>query len=135
MEIPDLRQRPEDIPPLVYHLIRRCNQEGGYRVEGMRREALQALLAYPWPGNVRELENVVERAVILRKAGLIQTQDLPVYVTAAAAGEREPTLAELERQHIHRLLAEHGGNRSLVARILGIDRRTLHRKLKQYSSS
>lgn len=135
IELPDLRDRPEDIPPLVYHVIRRCNQEGGYRVEGVRRDALDALIACPWPGNVRQIENAIERAVILRKAGLIQPGDLPVEVARSTSCEREPTLEELEKQHIQRLLVEHGGNQSRVARILGIDRRTLHRKLKQYRST
>lgn len=135
IELPDLKDRGEDIPPLVYHVIRRCNQEGGYRVEGVRRDALDALLACPWPGNVRQLENAIERAVILRKAGLIQPGDLPAEVVRSASGEREATLEELERQHIQRLLAEHGGNQSRVARILGIDRRTLHRKMKLYRST
>lgn len=134
IELPDLKDRGEDIPPLVYHIIRRCNQEGGYRVEGMRRDALDAVLAYPWPGNVRQLENAIERAVILRKAGLLQPSDLPADVPRPAAEEREPTLAELEQRHIQRLLVEHGGNQSRVARLLGIDRRTLHRKLKLYRS-
>ena len=132
LAIPALRERREDIPPLVYHFIRQFNAEGGYAVEGVRPDALELLVDHPWPGNVRQLENVVERAVILRKAGLVQPSDLPPEMGSTAAGDSSRSLDELERQHILQLLEECGGNRSRVARILGISRRTVYRKLRQY---
>jgi len=132
LEIPPLRERREDIPPLVYHFIRRFNAGAGYAVEGVRQDALDLLVDHPWPGNVRELENVVERSVILRKAGLVQPSDLPPEVTATPTTGSGRSLEEMERQHILQLLEECGGNRSRVARILGISRRTVYRKLRQY---
>lgn len=133
LAIPALAERREDIPPLVYHFIRTFNARGGYQVEGVRRDALDLLVDHPWPGNVRQLENAVERAVILRKAGLIQPGDLPETVAPATAAAHDgQSLEEVERQLILRLLAECRGNRTRVARILGISRRTVHRKLQRY---
>jgi DNA-binding NtrC family response regulator len=132
LAIPALRERREDIPPLVYHFIRQFNAEAGYAVEGVRQDALELLVDHAWPGNVRQLENVIERAVILRKAGLVQPSDLPPEMGSNAAGDSSRSLDELERQHILQLLEECGGNRSRVARILGISRRTVYRKLRQY---
>ena len=129
LAIPDLRQRREDIAPLVYHFIRKHNAE--YHVDGVRPDALDALVGYAWPGNVRQLQNVVERAVILRKAGLIQVRDLPEEILAEKG--RQPagvlSLEEMESRYIQQLMRECKGNQSQVARILGINRRTLYRKL------
>lgn len=132
LAIPALKERRDDIPTLVYHFIRQFNAEAGYAVEGVRQDALELLVDHSWPGNVRQLENVVERAVILRKAGLVQPSDLPQEMGSTAAGDSSRSLDELERQHILQLLEECGGNRSRVARILGISRRTVYRKLRQY---
>ena len=132
LDIPPLRERREDIPPLVYHFIRQFNSVGGYTVEGVRQDALDLLVDHPWDGNVRQLENVVERAVILRKAGLVQPSDLPPEVAASPLTGSGRSLEEMERTHILQLLDECNGNRSRVARILGISRRTVHRKLQQY---
>jgi len=130
LDISALAERREDIAPLVYHFIRRFNDQGPYRVEGIRREALEALVDFSWPGNVRQLENVLERAVILRKAGLIQLADLPASISGSAGSTSGLTLEEMERQHILDLLSQCDGNQSRVARILGISRRTVYRKLK-----
>jgi transcriptional regulator with PAS, ATPase and Fis domain len=132
LDIPPLRDRREDIPPLVYHFIRRFNEGAGYAVEGVRQDALDLLIDHSWSGNVRELENIVERAVILRKAGLVQPSDLPPEVAPTPSAGAGRSLEEMERQHILQLLEECGGNRSRVARILGISRRTVYRKLRQY---
>jgi DNA-binding NtrC family response regulator len=134
LEIPALRDRREDIPPLVYHFIRRFNAASDYRVEGVRQDAMEALADYGWPGNVRQLENVLERAVILRKAGLIQPGDLPEDVVHARRSQAADarSLEEVERDHILRLLQEFDGNQSRVARILGISRRTVYRKLRSW---
>ena len=132
LHIPSLAERREDIPPLVYHFIRRFNAECGYAVEGVRQDALDRLVDAPWPGNVRQLENVTERAVILRKAGLVQPADLPPELQDPAAADPGRTLEDVERQHILQLLEECDGNQSRVARILGISRRTVYRKLRQY---
>ncbi len=132
LNIPSLADRREDIPPLAYHFIRRFNTDCGYAVEGIRQDALDLLVDAPWPGNVRQLENVTERAVILRKAGLIQPVDLPPDMQLHGSSEQGRTLDDLERQHIVQLFEECGGNQSRVARILGISRRTVYRKLRQY---
>jgi len=132
LHIPSLAERREDIPPLVYHFIRRFNTECGYSVEGIRQDALDRLVDAPWPGNVRQLENVTERAVILRKAGLVLPADLPPELQVPGSGDPGRTLDDLERQHILQLMEECGGNRSRVARILGISRRTVYRKLRLY---
>jgi len=130
--LPALAERREDIPPLVYHFIRRFNGECGYSVEGIRQDALDRLVDAPWPGNVRQLENVTERAVILRKAGLVQPVDLPPELQTPGSADPGRTLDDLERQHILQLVEECDGNQSRVARILGISRRTVYRKLRQY---
>jgi two-component system response regulator AtoC len=132
LHIPSLADRREDIPPLIYHFIRRFNADCGYAVEGIRQDALDLLVDAPWPGNVRQLENVTERAVILRKAGLVQPVDLPPELRAPGSADPGRTLDDLERQHIVQLLDECGGNQSRVARILGISRRTVYRKLRLY---
>ncbi len=132
LHIPSLAERREDIPPLVYHFIRRFNEESGYAVEGVRQDALDLLVDAPWPGNVRQLENVTERAVILRKAGLVQPADLPPEMQSENGAGSGRSLEDVERQHILQLLEDCGGNRSRVARILGISRRTVYRKLRQY---
>ncbi|MFH1176926.1 MAG: sigma-54 dependent transcriptional regulator [Acidobacteriota bacterium] len=131
--LPDLAARREDIPPLVYHFIRKFN--AGYQVEGIRPDALDLLIDHSWPGNVRQLENVIERAVILRRAGLIQPRDLPAEILGERSGQAPGarSLEEMERRYTLQLLRECGGNQSRVARILGIDRRTLYRKLRRYS--
>ena len=134
LRLPDLRDRRDDIAPLVYHFIRKFNS--GYQVEGVRADALDLLVDYDWPGNVRQLENAVERAVILRRAGLIQPRDLPEEVLhgRAAAQPAGRSLEELEKRYIVQLLEQCDGNQSRVARILGINRRTLHRKLQKYGA-
>ena len=134
LRVPPLRERCEDVPPLAYHFLRKYGE--GYHIEGIRQDALEVLVGHAWPGNVRQLENVMERAVILRKAGLIQPRDLPEDVRGAedAAATPAPSLEELEREHILRLLERHGGNQSEVARVLGINRRTVYRKLRKYGT-
>ena len=135
LRLPALADRREDIAPLVYHFIRKFNV--GYQVEGVRADALDLLVDYSWPGNVRQLENAIERAVILRRAGLIQPRDLPEDILRAE-GDAPPSagrsLEELERRYILKLLQECRGNQSRVARILGINRRTLYRKLQKYGA-
>ena len=132
LRIPDLKDRRQDIAPLAYHFVRKFNS--GYGIEGIRQDALDLLLDYSWPGNVRQIENVIERAVILRKAGLIQPRDLPEEVATQAGAPSGKSLEETERDYILQLLRECSGNQSRVARILGINRRTLYRKLRKYNA-
>ena len=133
LDVPPLRDRSDDIPVLAAHFIHRHNVESGYRVDGIHPDAMEALVSYPWPGNVRQLENIVERAVILRRAGAIQLADLPDELVQDTIGPQgAQSLHEIEREHVLRLLDECGGNKSQVARILGISRRTVYRKLKAW---
>jgi two-component system response regulator HydG len=139
--IPPLRARPEDVIPLADHFLaaaRRRAASGAAKALGPT--AAKALLAYPWPGNVRELENVIERAVALCDTEVIGLDDLPPQVKErrstdmlAAAIARGLTLAELEREYIERVLAAEGGNKTRAAARLGLDRKTLYRKLEEYA--
>jgi DNA-binding NtrC family response regulator len=141
--IPPLRARPEDIVPLAEHFLVAARRRGGTGgAKALGPAAVKALLAYPWPGNVRELENVVERAVALCDGEVIGLDDLPPQVKErrstdmlAAALARGLTLAELEREYIERVLASEGGNKTRAAARLGLDRKTLYRKLEEYAKA
>jgi len=137
IHVPPLRERKEDIPLLASHFIEKFNFEFGKNVEGVSEEALQLLLEHDWPGNVRELENVIERAVIINKEGIIMPSHLPPQLIKVPEGAASPapphkTLLEVERLHIQRVLNENDWNIQRSARILGIDRTTLYAKIKRY---
>jgi DNA-binding NtrC family response regulator len=138
LRVPPLRERREDIPALIEHFVRQFRAAGD-AVKTIAPEALELLRAYPWPGNVRELANTIERLVILTPEAVIGPGDLPPNIrqgTAAGAASRGPTsLAEMERLHIARVLAETGGRKMQAARLLGIDLKTLNNKIKLYSIS
>ena len=138
--LPPLRQRPEDIVPLAEHLLARAATKRGTRAARLSPAAQRVLLAYHWPGNVRELGNVLERGMALCQAGEIQVDDLPSQVreqkeedALAEAVARRLTLDQLEREYIHRVLADEGGNKTRAAQRLGLDRKTLYRKLDEWS--
>ncbi len=133
--LPPLRQRKEDIPLLAAHFLRTHSGRRGNRVRDISPEALDVLVKHDWPGNVRELENAIERAIILARGELITPADLLYYgpqVPQNAAADTRSSLAHAEREHIARSLITHGGNRTAAARALGIDRKTLWRKMKAY---
>ncbi|MBI5647016.1 MAG: sigma-54-dependent Fis family transcriptional regulator [Ignavibacteriae bacterium] len=141
IDIPPLRERMEDVPMLIDHALVRLAADQGRETPVIERDALEALLRHTWPGNVRELEHVLERALILARGPRMTLDDLPPYVrehggtAARRAGEACPvdtTLEDMERQHILRVLAHVEWKRSLAAEILGINRRTLYRKIQQY---
>jgi DNA-binding NtrC family response regulator len=133
LEVPPLRERPEDIPLLAQHFLYCYATETNKKIDSIHPEALEALRRYPWPGNVRELENAIERAVVVGKGRQIQLKDLPFAITLGGAAEMEKlSLEEMERDHIARVLAIEAGNLSNVARILGINRSTLYAKIKKY---
>jgi two-component system, NtrC family, response regulator HydG len=140
IQIPPLRERPVDIPALAEQLVGRLADRYQLATANLAPETVAALSAYRWPGNIRELENVLARALALRSGQDITVQDLPpelgkAVVASPGAGllDQEPTLplAEVERRYIVRVLESTGGNKLRAAQILGIDRSTLHRKLKQ----
>ena len=137
--LPPLRDRAEDVLPLAEHFLLEAAARTGKRIAVFTQPALKILLAYPWPGNVRELENVIERAVALAEGDSIGPDDLPSQVrerrssdVLAGALARGLTLAELEREYINRVLQAEGGNKTRAAQRLGLDRKTLYRKLEEY---
>jgi DNA-binding NtrC family response regulator len=136
IHLPPLAEHPEDIPLLAQHFLGKYAAEHGQPPKTLAPAALKALMSYEWPGNVRELENVIERAVALSTAGTIGPDDLPPSLRAArqefvAAGSAEGTsLREIEERYILQVLDQTRGNQRRAAQILGIDRKTLYRKLK-----
>ena len=133
LQVPPLRERPEDIPLLAQHFLWCYATEMKKKIDSIQPEAMEAMRRYPWPGNVRELENAIERAVVVGKSRQIQLNDLPFGIALGGAAEMEKlSLEEIERQHIARVLAIEAGNLSNVARILRINRSTLYAKIKKY---
>lgn len=139
LQLPPLRERREDIPILVDAFLKKCADSRGKQVKGLSEGALAMLVDYAWPGNVRELENVVERAVTLSHGDMIGADDLPIQVQGARgdrrildeATERILPLHEVEKEYIVRILEKTGGNKYQAAHVLGIDRKTLYRKLAE----
>jgi DNA-binding NtrC family response regulator len=133
LQVPPLRERPEDIPLLAQHFLRCYVTETKKKIDSIQPEAMEAMRRYPWPGNVRELENAVERAVVVGKSRQIQLNDLPFGIVLGGAAEMDKwSLEEIEREHIARVLAVEAGKLSNVARILRINRSTLYAKIKKY---
>jgi len=139
IRIPPLRERPEDIPLLIQHFLKKSAQENGREIEAITPDAAQALQAYPWPGNVRELRNAVERMVVLSRNRRITLRDLPPEIrdrtgAASISASGNPTLSmeQAEKNLIIKALKACNGNRTKAAEQLGISRRTLHRKLNEY---
>jgi DNA-binding NtrC family response regulator len=139
LKLPPLRERREDIPLLVEAFLKKCGEVRGKEVKGVGEAALAMLMDYAWPGNVRELENVIERAVTLTRGEKISSDDLPAAVQGARgdrrvldeAAERTLPLHELEKEYIKKVLEKTGGNKYQAAHALGIDRKTLYRKLTE----
>jgi two-component system response regulator HydG len=136
--IPPLRHRVEDIPLLADHFLRKYSAANNSKVKGFTQRATKKLMGMRWEGNVRELENVVERAVVLAQTPLIDDADIPAPETASpeqffgtATGDF-PTIEQLERRYIEVVLQKTGGRKDQAAQILGINRRTLYRKEREY---
>jgi DNA-binding NtrC family response regulator len=140
IHLPPLRERPEDLPLLIQHVLERSAHAA--RARRVSAEALRLLLNYPWPGNVRELENTLERALVLCQGEEITLADLPPHLAGARAPlgglqealVRRCTLADLERTYILLALEWTQGKRTDAADLLGIDRKTLYRKLGEYGT-
>jgi len=133
--LPPLRERIEDLPLLAQHFVGQFNHRHGTSVEGLGRVALELVRGYGWPGNVRELRNVIERAVILAGSGWIEAAHLPPYLRKPILGvglHLRPgvTLVEAERLVILETLKSVGGNKSEAARRLGVDVKTLRKRLR-----
>jgi DNA-binding NtrC family response regulator len=140
LRIPPLRERRQDIPLLAGHILERLSQNSG-RAHEISDDAMRALLAYDWPGNVRELENCLERCCAITSAAVIHMVDLPSAITGAparlvaeAAESRILPLVDLEKQTILSAIAQLNGDKLMAARMLGIGKTTLYRKLKEYGA-
>ena len=139
LRLPPLRDRKEDIPLLVHGLLQKCVTAQEKHIEGIVDSALARLIDYPWPGNVRELENIVERAATLTQGPKISLEDLPSNIQDIKgegqfiedAVEQTLPLAQVEWNYIRRVLEKLGGNKYQTAHVLGIDRKTLYRKLSE----
>ena len=138
IEVPPLRDRPEDVPAIAEHFLMRYARETGRKIKGFTPAALKKMQGYHWPGNVRELRNAVERAVALGNGPVIDEADIwlsPLEAggPSAAEAEFEPVpIEEVEKRHILRTLQFTDWNKSKAAEILGIERSTLDRKIKGY---
>ncbi|MDQ7781762.1 MAG: sigma-54 dependent transcriptional regulator [Desulfomonilaceae bacterium] len=132
LNIPPLRDHPEDVSHLADHFLS-ANVVGSGPMR-LSREALDFLTAYPWPGNVRELRSVIVKAMIFAKSQLIRPDDLPSHVVGKKkCVQSDPkSLEDLEKDHIMSVLEETGGNQSKAAEILGINRKTLYKKIHKY---
>ena len=141
IDVPPLRARGTDVLLLAQHFVGVFAERSGKNVAGISENAAERLLAYSWPGNVRELRNVIERAVALTRYEKIAVEDLPQKIrdyrsSQVFIGGDDPTelvsLDDLERRYILHVLQTVGDNKSVASRILGLDRKTLYRKLRQY---
>ncbi len=134
IEMPPLRDRREDVPVLVDHFVRKFSAEMSKRITSVSPAAMNGLQQYNWPGNVRELENAVERAMVVAQEPELREQDFTLKSkTEVGLGIGDVrSLEDVERAHILRVLDECSGNQTRTADVLGIDRVTLHHKLKRY---
>ena len=138
VHLPPLRERREDIPMLGRYFLEKFSQKFDKYIKGLSRQVQILFMNYPWEGNIREMENILERACILARGDFITMKDLPpqlvefASVPRMAAVEDEMSLEEVERLHIQRVLARTHGNKVKAAKILGVSRRSLYRKLEKY---
>jgi DNA-binding NtrC family response regulator len=139
IKLPPLRERREDVPLLAEHFVQRISSELGREVSGISASALKLLIDYDWPGNVRELENVIERAIVTCRNGMLEEQDLSWLQHRGTMSQNwevpDVSLGELERRAIVAALERKHGNVKEASAALGIDRSTLYDKLKRYEIS
>ena len=143
VRVPSLRERKEDVPLLAEHFMARCRKEHERPSVKLDGQAIEVLTAHSWPGNVRELQNVIERLVVLNQSGLILEREVlpclggptPGMITGGASGAvaLDASVADAEKAAIRQALQSAGGNRTHAAKALGISRRSLHNKLREYS--
>jgi DNA-binding NtrC family response regulator len=141
LRVPSLRERGDDVVLLANRLLTDLAASAGRRVRAFSPRALDAIRAYPWPGNVRELRNAIEHALVLGEGDVIEPSDLPGAIVGAALAHEQPadadtvklpaTLALLEERAIAAALRATGGNRTRAAALLGINRVTLYKKLRE----
>ncbi|MFO7713203.1 sigma-54-dependent transcriptional regulator [Desulfosarcina sp.] len=132
IEIPPLRQRREDIRLLADHFLKKCCHETTKRVDHISPQAFSRLEAYGWPGNIRELENAIERAVVLSKSRVLNESDFAFLNPPQVGVSAGVSLRDMEKDHIRCILDAHAWNITQAARTLGINRVTLHKKIRRY---
>ncbi len=134
MNLPPLRERKEDIKPLVEHFLEKLACRSARKISGISKSALDKLLRYDWPGNIRELENILERATVLCRGDIIEPHDMPLetHPEHMLAGD---SLQDMEKEHITAVLKKTNWNLSKAAENLGIHRNTLRLKIKEYGIS
>lgn len=139
INLPSLVERKEDIPLLIGHFIEKFSTEMNKKAPEVVKEAMDLIMSYPWPGNVRELANAIERATIFCEDGVIRPSDLPPNIQAghaevpSAETSGDLTLEALEKRHISNTLKHTRGNKNEAARVLGIHRETLYKKIKKFN--
>ncbi len=140
IHVPDLKDRPEDVSILVEHFMKKYGEQFGKPNIRMTHEASACLIKYTWPGNVRELENVIERSIALSSEEVVDAKDLPEHLFQMKPSDLIDDLAtdnmpltEVEKRYIMRILQRTNWHQSKAAQILGIDRKTLYRKIKEYN--
>jgi transcriptional regulator with PAS, ATPase and Fis domain len=142
--LPPLRHRPEDIGPLVRHMVARFGTRHGKRLYGICPETLRVLEAYPWPANIRQLEHVIQQAVLASQGNELKLHHLPSTIAARSEGAISPTISggfggtlrqsreSSERANILRALEKAAHSRTRAAKLLGVSRVTLYKKMKKY---
>jgi len=144
--LPPLSARVDDIPLLCSSFIQEFSEKNGKPIEGITPDAVNMLMAYSWPGNVRELRNTMEKMVVLSRGSRLTARDIPANIRDEVRPDGAPaapvfavapesSLADAEKAMIYAAIKQHDGNRTKAAEALGISRRTLHRKLKQYEGN
>jgi len=138
IHVPPLRSRLEDMTLLIDRMLRRFAEKYHRKISGFDPSSLHLLKSYHWPGNVRELSNIIERSVALSDKEIIHLEEIPKSVDAPGNGSNEPidagqpSLAELEKRYIIKLLNDNNDNKEKTAALLGINKSTLWRKLKTF---
>ena len=147
IELPPLRERPDDIPLLMEHFLRDLSKKTGREAHRFTRTARRALLSYDWPGNIRQLRNTVESMLVMDTDGVLDVDGLPTEIAQLVGGVTEEgdaggpsgadsligrSLDEVEKYYIQRALDLTDGNREEAARLLGKGERTIYRKIKEY---
>ena len=137
IHIPPLRERKEDIPLLVAVFLKEFALENDRRIEALEPKARMILYNYSWPGNVRELRNCIESSVVMSKSSILTVDDLPPQIRGDSEANvirlsTGMSLADAEKEVIRSTVAAQKGNKSRAAEVLGIGRKTLHRKLQEY---
>ncbi|HOW58820.1 MAG TPA: sigma-54 dependent transcriptional regulator [Candidatus Omnitrophota bacterium] len=140
LKVPPLRERKEDIPPLVEAFIRQYASSNAKKIEGIEKHALEILTQYDWPGNIRELKNIIERMIVLSSGVKLTPEQIPEDIRQGKLLSRTNDVSQgvikitdLEKDLIKKALQETKGNKSLAAEKLGISRRTLYRKIEEYN--